>query len=115
MFEITKRILWSRKGEEQEAANKEFFETFEILEGELGDGPYFQAETFGFVDISLITLCSWFHVLEMFGKFSMEAKFPKIIAWEKRCTQRESVANSLPDPKKVYEFVMERRKGHGLE
>ncbi|KAF5473115.1 hypothetical protein F2P56_009753 [Juglans regia] len=115
VFEITKRILWSRKGEEQEAANKEFFETFEILEGELGDGPYFQAETFGFVDISLITLCSWFHVLEMFGKFSMEAKFPKIIAWEKRCTQRESVANSLPDPKKVYEFVMERRKGHGLE
>ncbi|KAF5473114.1 hypothetical protein F2P56_009752 [Juglans regia] len=114
VHETTKGVLWSTKREEQEAANK-FFETVKILEGELGDGPYFQAETFGFVDISLITFCSWFHVLEIFGKFSMEAKFPKIIAWAKRCMQRESVAKSLPDPKKIYEFVMERRKGLGLD
>ncbi|XP_041026558.1 glutathione S-transferase U19-like [Juglans microcarpa x Juglans regia] len=114
VHETIKGVPWSTKGEEQEAVNK-FFETFKILEEELGDGPYFQAETFGSVDISLITFCTWFHVLEMFGKFSMEAKFPKIIAWAKRCMQRESVARSLPDPKKIYEFVMERRKGLGLE
>jgi len=99
--------LFATKGEELEAAKKGFFEIYKTLEGELGDKPYFGGETFGFVDIALIPFYSWFHVYETFGKFSMEAECPKIGAWAKRCMNKESVAKSLPDQKKVYKLVLE--------
>uniref|UniRef100_A0A2N9H4Y4 glutathione transferase n=1 Tax=Fagus sylvatica TaxID=28930 RepID=A0A2N9H4Y4_FAGSY len=104
------RKLWTTKGEEKEAAKKEFFETYKILEGELGDKPYFGGETFGYVDLALVTFYSWFYAVETFGEFSIEAECPKIIAWAKRCLQKESVAKTLPDQKKVYEFVGQMRK-----
>ena len=103
------------KGEEQEAGKKEFIETFKILEGELGDKPYFGGETFGFVDLSLVTFYSWFHTYEVFGNINIEAECPKIIAWAKRCLQKETVAKSLPDQKKVYEFFGQSRKRDSLE
>jgi glutathione S-transferase len=99
--------LYTTKGEEHEAAKKDFLEIYKTLEGELGDKPYFGGETFGFVDIALITFYSWFCVYETSGKLSMEAECPKIIAWAKRCMQKESVAKALPDQKKIYKFVLE--------
>ncbi|KAK7825020.1 putative glutathione s-transferase [Quercus suber] len=101
VYDVSKK-LWTTKGEELEAGKKEFFETFKILEGELGDKPYFGGETFGFVDLSLVTFYSWFHAFE-------------IIAWAKRCLRKETVANSLADQKKVYEAVGQLRKIRGLE
>ena len=85
------------------------------MEGELGDKPYFGGEAFGFVDLSLITFYSWFHVFEVFGNINIDAECPKIIAWAKRCLQKETVAKSLPDQKKVYEAVVQLRKIRGLE
>ncbi|KAK7846581.1 putative glutathione s-transferase parc [Quercus suber] len=35
---------------------------------------------------------------------------PKIIAWAKRCLQKETLANSLADQKKVYEDVLRRKR-----
>ena len=102
--------VWSTKGEEQEAGKKEFLETLKTMEGELGDKPYFGGETFGYVDLSLITFYSWFHAYEVFGNINIVAECPKIIAWAKRCLQKESVAKTLPDQKKVYEFVAQIRK-----
>jgi glutathione S-transferase len=109
------RKLWAIKGEEQEAAKKDFLEIYKTLERELGDKPYFGGEKFGLVDIALITFYSWFYVYETFGKFNMETECPKIIAWAKRCMQKESVAKSLPDQKKIYESVLDLRKIRGLE
>lgn len=114
VYDIGRRI-WTTNGEEQDAAKKEFIENFKILEAELGDKPYFGGETFGFVDVALVPFSSWFSAYETFGNFSMEAACPKISAWVKRCMQRESVANTLPDSRKVYEFVLEKRKSLGLE
>ncbi|XP_059438702.1 probable glutathione S-transferase [Corylus avellana] len=99
--------LFSTKGEEQEAAKKDFLEIYKTLEGELGEKPYFGGETFGLVDIALITFYSWFYVYETLGKLSMEAECPKIIEWTKRCLLKESVTKSLPDQKKVYKLVVE--------
>ena len=107
--------IGTTKGEEKEAGKKEFFEIFKILEGELGDKPYFGGETFGFVDLSLIPFYSWFYAIETFGEFNMEAEYPKIVAWAKRCLQIQTVAKTLPDQKKVYEFVGQMRKRFGLE
>jgi len=104
------RKVWSTKGEEQEAGKKEFFEILKTLEVELGDKPYFGGETFGYVDLSFITFYCWFQAYEVFGNINIEAECPKIIAWAKRCLQKESVAKTLPDQKKVYEFVAQMRK-----
>ncbi|XP_021830363.1 probable glutathione S-transferase isoform X1 [Prunus avium] len=110
VFDAGKK-LWSTKGEEHEAAKKEFIEILTQLEGELGDKPYFGGERFGFLDVALITFYSWFYAFETFGNFSTEAECPKLIEWAKRCTHRESVSKSLADPKKVYEFLLGRIAG----
>ena len=109
------RKIWTTKGEEQEAAKKEFFVTLKLLEAELGDKPYFGGDSFGFVDVALVAFYSWFYAFETFGNFSIEAECPKLIAWVKRCLQKESVSKSLVDGKKIYEFVCELRKKFGIE
>ena len=109
------RKTWTTKGEEQEAAKKEFFEVLKTLEGQLGDKPFFGGDNFGYVDLSLIPFYCWFYTYETCGKFSVEAECPKFIAWVKRCLQRETVAKALPDGKKVFEFVSVMRTNLGLE
>ncbi|CAN4076429.1 unnamed protein product [Withania somnifera] len=100
------RKIWDNKGKEKEEGKKEFIEVLKVLEVEaLGDKPYFGGESFGFVDIALIGFYSWFYTYETFGNFSIEAECPKLIAWGKRCMQRESVSKSLPDPREIYEFL----------
>ncbi|XP_074310154.1 glutathione S-transferase U19-like [Silene latifolia] len=108
-YDGTKRI-WKSKGEEQEVAKKEFIEHLKVLEQQLGDKPYFGGDTFGYVDVSLIPFYTWFHILENAGNFKFEESNPKIIEWAKRCVQRESVAKTLPDENKLYEFIQEYRK-----
>lgn len=98
-----------------EAAKEEFVETLKKLEGALGDKDYFGGDSFGFVDIIAIPLTSWFYPTEKFGGFKVENECPKLSAWINKCLQRESVAKVLPDPEKLYEFVIFVRKMHGIE
>ncbi|RVW63448.1 putative glutathione S-transferase parC [Vitis vinifera] len=114
LYELGRRI-WSTKGEEQETAKNEFIEYLKILEGELGEKPYFGGEKFGFVDVALVTFSTLFYAYESFGNFSIEVECPKLIAWTKRCMEKESVSSSLKDPQKVHGFVMEMRKKLGIE
>ncbi|KAM4071191.1 hypothetical protein ACB094_11G043000 [Castanea mollissima] len=108
--------IWLTKGEEREEAKKELIENFKILEGELSETCLtLGGETIGFVNIALITFYRRFYSSEMFGKFSIEAECPKIIAWAKRCMQKDTVAKSLPDHKKVYEFLVQLRNKLGLD
>ncbi|KAE8733659.1 putative glutathione S-transferase [Hibiscus syriacus] len=70
--------LWKTKGEELEAAKKEFLENMKLLEGELGDKLYFGGSTgkdFGYM-ICFVTFYSWFYTYEQFGNFSIEASAP---------------------------------------
>ncbi|KAL8148682.1 putative glutathione S-transferase [Apium graveolens] len=107
------RKIWTTKGEEQEGAKKDFIDNLKVLENELGDKTYFGGETFGFLDVALVTFYSWFYAYEKLGNFSIEAECPKLIAWAKRCLERESVSKSLPASEKVYDFVygMKQRMG----
>ncbi|KAK7857617.1 putative glutathione s-transferase parc [Quercus suber] len=107
---VASRKVWRPKVEEQEEGKKEYLETLKTMEGELGDKPYFGGENFGYVDISLIPFYSWFHAYKVLDNINFEAECPKIIAWAKRCMQKQTVAKNFPDQKKVYEFVAQTRK-----
>ncbi|CAK9151801.1 unnamed protein product [Ilex paraguariensis] len=109
------RNVWATKGEKQEEAKKEFTEILRVLEGELGDRPYFGGKTFGLTDISLIGFYCWFYVYETFGNFSIEAECPKLIACAKKCMEKERLSKSLVDPHKVNDFVLGMKKNLGLE
>ncbi|KAG8647595.1 probable glutathione S-transferase parC [Manihot esculenta] len=114
LFELGRKI-WATKGEEQEAARQGFIESLKLLEGELGEKPFFGGENLGYVDVALVPFYSWFYVYEVCGNFSIEAECPKLIEWTKRCLAKESVFNSLPDHKKVYGFMLELKKRFGIE
>ncbi|KAF5457572.1 probable glutathione S-transferase [Juglans microcarpa x Juglans regia] len=107
--------IWRNKGEAQEVAKKEFIEVVKQLEGALGEKDYFGGDSFGFLDITAIALTSWFSAFETFGGFKVEEYCPKFSAWMMRCMQRETVAKVLPDPEKIYEFVLMLKKMHGIE
>ncbi|KAK2368572.1 putative glutathione S-transferase [Trifolium repens] len=109
------RNICIKKGEEQEVAKKEFIETLNLFEGELGDKSYFGGDNFGFVDISLIPFYGRFKAVETFGNLDIESECPTFIAWGKRCMKIESVSKSLPNKDKIYEFVVEMRKKVGIE
>ncbi|KAK8318514.1 hypothetical protein V6Z11_A13G177600 [Gossypium hirsutum] len=114
IYDLGSRV-WKTKGEEQATAKKEFIESLKLIEKELGDKPYFGGESFGYVDVAFIPLYSWFYAYEKCGNFSIEAECPKLIAWAKRCMQKESVAKSLPDQQKVYDFILQMKKHFGIE
>ncbi|TKY49318.1 glutathione S-transferase [Spatholobus suberectus] len=109
------RKIWTSKGEEKEAAKKEFIEALKLLEEQLGDKTYFGGDNLGFVDIALVPFYAWFKAYDTFGSLNIESEYPKFIAWAKRCMQKESVSKSLPDQNKVYEFIVEMRKKLGIE
>ncbi|KAJ6421839.1 hypothetical protein OIU84_026875 [Salix udensis] len=109
------RSYGREKGEKQEEVKREFIEGLKTIEGELGDNLYFGGESFGFVDVVLVPVTSWFHSLEICGKFSIEAECPKITAWIERCMEKESVSTSLPDPHKIHDFVLLLKQKMGIE
>ncbi|XP_011012342.1 PREDICTED: probable glutathione S-transferase [Populus euphratica] len=114
LYYLGRKIL-TTKGEDQEAAKKDFIDSLKLLEGELGDKRYFVGETFGYVDVALIPFYCWFYAYETVGNINIEAVCPKLIAYCRRCLEKESVSKSLDDPQKVSDFVVMRRKLLGLE
>nr|ANO39999.1 glutathione S-transferase U34 [Populus yatungensis] len=114
LFDATCTV-WRSTGEAVGVAKKDFIEVLKVLEEALGEKKFFGGETFGFVDIVAIPMASWFYASEKFGNFTVEAECPKLSAWIKRSMQRESVAKALPDPEKVYDFVVMFRKMQGIE
>ncbi|ESW13961.1 hypothetical protein PHAVU_008G241100 [Phaseolus vulgaris] len=111
----TGRSVWASNGEEREVATRDFIEVLKHLEEALGEKEYFGGDGFGYVDIIAISHSAWFFAYEKFGDFKIEDHSPKFSAWIKRCLQRESVAKVLPDPEKVYQFVLHFRKMSGLD
>ncbi|KAL5582826.1 hypothetical protein UlMin_015268 [Ulmus minor] len=109
-----RKITRAEAEEDKETGKKEVIECLKVLEVELGDKLYFNGESFGFVDLALVPLTSWFYTMETYANFTIEIVCPKIISWAKRCMEKESVANSLPDPRKVYDYLLERKRKYGF-
>lgn len=110
--------IWRNKGNASEAATQEFIECLKLLEIELGEKPFFGGETFGFMDIALISFYSWFYTYETHGNFTIEEECPKLMAWINKCKERESVSKTLSvaHPHKIYhEYVAMLKKKLGIE
>ncbi|XP_022869943.1 probable glutathione S-transferase parC [Olea europaea var. sylvestris] len=106
----TGKLVWAATDEVQAAAKEELIECFKLLESEVGEKPYFGGNTFGLVDVALIPFYSWFYALETCGNLSLIDECPKLVAWAKRCMQRDSVSKSLPDQYKIYQHLLELKK-----
>ncbi|CAD6206942.1 unnamed protein product [Miscanthus lutarioriparius] len=107
--------LWKLNGDGHAQARTEMVEILRTLEGALGEGRFFGGEAFGFVDVALVPLTSWFVAYERFGDLSVEKECPRLAAWAKRCAERPSVAKNLYPPEKVYEFICGWKKSLGIE
>ncbi|XVF30298.1 hypothetical protein REPUB_Repub16aG0044700 [Reevesia pubescens] len=108
IYDLGKRVYTAK--EDQEVAKQELMQCFKTLEGELGDKLYFGGDSIGFVDVALLPFTSYFYTYETRGNFSIEARYPKFIAWAKRCKENESVSNALPHPHKIYGFFLEYKE-----
>ncbi|MED6139327.1 Glutathione S-transferase 3 [Stylosanthes scabra] len=108
------KLLLARK-EEQEAAKKSFLDVLKLLEEQLGDKTYFGGDKFDFGDIAFVPYYCCFKTYETLGNFKMVEECPKLIAWAKRCMEKESVSKCLPDPRTVYELFVEVRKKFGVQ
>ncbi|XP_011083294.1 glutathione S-transferase U25-like [Sesamum indicum] len=109
------KITWHRYKHEAAEGKKELIENLKVLEGVLGDKPYSGGETFGYLDIALLEFYMWFPAYETFGSFIIEAECPKLIAWGRRCSQRESVSKCLVEPNKMVDLVVCFRRMFGLK
>lgn len=102
--------FWTTKGEEKDAAGEEFLERLILMEEQLGKEPYFGGNNLGFVDVAFVPLFCFFYTYNLYGSFINEARYPKIVAWAKRCSQKESVYKCFPEEEKVKEHVAQKRK-----
>lgn len=96
-------------------AGQELSGYLKVLEGELGEKPYFNGDSFGFADIALISYYSHLYAYAILGSFSVEKDCPKLFVWATKCMERESVFKNLADPKMIYEATIAFRKSSGLE
>ena len=111
VYDAGKRT-WTTTGKEQERAKKDLIDNFKMLENELGDQTYFGSETFGVSGCMLLFLLTIVTIVGftpmrnlVTSVLKLSAPRPKLIAWAKRCFQRESVSKSLADFKRVYDIV----------
>ncbi|XP_037482590.1 glutathione S-transferase U19-like [Triticum dicoccoides] len=112
VFNTEMRLFKSKGDDEKEAAKGEIIRQLRQLEGALGDKNFFSGDEFGFLDIVAIPLSSMFRAYEQLGKFDLEVECPKLMRWEKRCKERESVKSTLPDEEEVYRM---HKKWYGIE
>ncbi|CAN6282126.1 unnamed protein product [Urochloa humidicola] len=115
--ECAVRVWRSPKGAAAvEEGKKDLVAVLKTLEAELGAKPYFAGEALGYVDVALVPFAPWFLTYERFGGFSVAGECPALAAWAERCAAENAcVAESLPEPEQVFEFVCGMRKMFGLD
>ncbi|KAI3525502.1 hypothetical protein L1887_04341 [Cichorium endivia] len=115
IYEFGMKLIKCSKGEEMEKAGQELLGCLKVLEGELGEKPYFMGEDIGVVDIAFISYYSHINAYETLGNFSLKNDCPKLFGLVTKCLQRESVSKVLTDPNIIYEAVIMFRKSLNLE
>ncbi|CAD6221192.1 unnamed protein product [Miscanthus lutarioriparius] len=111
VFSTQTKFLKS-KGDEKAAAKAELLEQLKRLEEVLGDKTFFAGDEFGFLDAVLIPFSSMFYGYQQHGGFDLDVECPGLMRWVRRCKERESVKDVLPDEDEMYEL---HKKWYGIE
>ncbi len=83
---------------------------FDRVEGQLGDGPWFDGEQFSLVDAVYGPIFRYFDVIEQIGDFCILEGKPKVAAWRDALAARPSVRDAVtPDYQKRLMAFFERR------
>jgi glutathione S-transferase len=85
----------------------------ERLEQVLGDGPYFDGESFSLVDAAFAPFFRYWSAFELIGRFGVFDRTPRVQAWARALAQRPSVrATFAADFEQRMMGAMARRGGH---
>ena len=105
------------EGDAQKAAKESVIGSLATLDEELGKmsaseaSPFFGGEKMGFVDIMFAPISCFYPAIEAAGefKFHFQEKYPHLHALL-AASNGSSIAALLPEPERVTEFVMSRRR-----
>lgn len=83
---------------------------FELLEQQLGAGPYFAGERFSIVDAVFGPVFRYFDVFDTIADFKVLANTPKVQAWRNKLAERPSVHQAAPTdyPARLRSFLETR-------
>ena len=92
-----------------EAARANLDGKFRQAENELNDGPWFAGDMFTLVDAAFGPTFRYFDVIDGLVDFDLFAHKPKMAAWRKALSQRESVINAVTAdyPGRLLDFLAE--------
>jgi glutathione S-transferase len=79
-----------------EAKGADLRAKFEVLEKQLGSGPYFEGKKFSIVDAVFAPVFRYFDVFDTIGDFRVFETTPKVRAWRKALATRDSVREAAP-------------------
>lgn len=86
---------------------------FQLLEKQLGAGPYFAGERFSLVDTVFGPVFRYFDVFDRIADFGVTTDLPKLARWRAALAARPSVREAVPAtyPEDLMRFL-ERRNSH---
>lgn len=94
-----------------EAKRQEIIRSFQVLETQLTNTPYFQGETFSLIDAVYGSIFRYFDVFEDYQDFGFFSQTPKIVAWRKSLQQRPSIQQAVSEdyPQLLHEFLLRKQ------
>ena len=87
----------SSDGPTLEANREKLGKAFAKIETRLGDGPYFDGDTLGMVDIAWLPLLHRAAIIERYTSFDFLDTFPKVKQWQKALVDLEITDKSVSE------------------
>ncbi len=92
------RLTTAGEAEEFDRSRREAREKLERLEGQLGEGPFFNGPRFSLMDAAIAPAFTRISLLEELRPSGLLDRLPKVRRWSQALLGRESVRNSVvPD------------------
>jgi len=87
---------------------------FELLESQLGDGPFFAGTGFSVVDAVFAPVFRYFELLDRIGDFGFFAGLPRVARWRDALRERPSVRDAVGSAYQAELLAFIRRKESAL-
>lgn len=109
---LTKIVgFYAAKDEETfEAKRQALIHSFQTLENQLQNSPYFAGEAFSLVDAVYGPIFRYFVAFECYEDFGFFAQTPKVLAWREALLQRPSIQQAVADNyfELLHNFLLQR-------